>query len=67
MVAERTRCNALMHRCFPAHAGPSAARLHDLFVATVCDNLRCNADGSAEPFRLTKQHDNTVRDWPVWS
>ncbi|KAF5476618.1 hypothetical protein F2P56_003350 [Juglans regia] len=49
-AAARNRhlCESLADSCFPVHLGPSASRLHDLFLRQFCDAQTCS--GKQKPF-----------------
>ncbi|KAL8252159.1 hypothetical protein R6Q59_035852 [Mikania micrantha] len=58
-AAARNRhlCESLADSCFPVHQGPSASRLHELFLRQFCDAHTCS--GSIKPFvRGGKKHTN---------
>ncbi|KAK4846355.1 hypothetical protein QYF36_016308 [Acer negundo] len=41
-------CESLAHSCFPVNEGPSAGRLHELFLRQFCDAHTCT--GNQKPF-----------------
>ncbi|KAJ9541943.1 hypothetical protein OSB04_028449, partial [Centaurea solstitialis] len=49
-AAARNRhlCESLADNCFPVHQGPSAGRLHELFLRQFCDAHTCT--GNIKPF-----------------
>ncbi|KAB1217299.1 hypothetical protein CJ030_MR4G021022 [Morella rubra] len=49
-AAARNRhlCESLADSCFPVHQGPSASRLHELFLRQFCDAHTCS--GKRKPF-----------------
>ncbi|KAI3745605.1 hypothetical protein L6452_08006 [Arctium lappa] len=49
-AAARNRhlCESLADSCFPVHQGPSASRLHELFLRQFCDAHTCS--GNIKPF-----------------
>ncbi|KAI3512838.1 hypothetical protein L1887_20158 [Cichorium endivia] len=58
-AAARNRhlCESLADSCFPVHQGPSAGRLHELFLRQFCDAHSCT--GKFKPFsRGGKKHTN---------
>lgn len=44
----RHLCESLADNCFPVNAGPSASRLHELFLRQFCDAHTCT--GNQKPF-----------------
>ncbi|ONK57590.1 uncharacterized protein A4U43_C09F2050 [Asparagus officinalis] len=44
----RHLCESLADSCFPINQGPSASRLHELFLRQFCDSHSC--DGGKKPF-----------------
>ncbi|KAF5808631.1 putative transcription factor C2H2 family [Helianthus annuus] len=58
-AAARNRhlCESLADSCFPVHQGPSASRLHELFLRQFCDAHTCS--GNIKPFlRGGRKHTN---------
>ncbi|XP_024973283.1 uncharacterized protein LOC112511771 isoform X1 [Cynara cardunculus var. scolymus] len=58
-AAARNRhlCESLADSCFPVHQGPSASRLHELFLRQFCDAHTCS--GNVKPFpRGGRKHTN---------
>lgn len=48
-------CEGLAHKCFPVNQGPSANRLHEIFLRQFCDAHTCS--GGHKPFsRGGKKH-----------
>ncbi|KAK9108366.1 hypothetical protein Syun_024377 [Stephania yunnanensis] len=55
----RHLCESLAGSCFPVSDGPSASRLHELFLRQFCDSHTCN--GGPKPFsRGGKKHTSTL-------
>lgn len=53
----RHLCESLADSCFPVNQGPSATRLHDLFLRQFCDAHTCS--GGKKPFsRGGRKHTN---------
>uniref|UniRef100_A0A7S2U2Q1 C2H2-type domain-containing protein n=1 Tax=Lotharella oceanica TaxID=641309 RepID=A0A7S2U2Q1_9EUKA len=43
---ERIHCNNIAHTCFPPDQGRTAYRLHDEFIEEICNNVRCDHQGT---------------------
>ncbi|KAL8154184.1 hypothetical protein V2J09_011944 [Rumex salicifolius] len=48
-MKNRHTCESLAHSCFPVKGGPSANRLHELFMHQFCDAHTCS--GGSKPFQ----------------
>ncbi|XP_024025015.1 uncharacterized protein LOC21391554 isoform X1 [Morus notabilis] len=48
VARNRHLCESLADSCFPVQQGPSASRLHELFLHQFCDALTCS--GKQKPF-----------------
>uniref|UniRef100_A0A2N9FJD7 C2H2-type domain-containing protein n=1 Tax=Fagus sylvatica TaxID=28930 RepID=A0A2N9FJD7_FAGSY len=59
-AAARNRhlCESLADTCFPANQGPSASRLHDLFLRQFCDAHTCS--GKQKPFSKGGKKETSV-------
>lgn len=48
VAKNRHLCESLANSCFPINQGPSASRLHELFLRQFCDSHKC--PGKSKPF-----------------
>lgn len=58
-LRNRHMCESLAHNCFPVNEGPSASRLHELFMHQFCDAHTCSR--ASKPFpRGGRKHPSVV-------